>query len=257
MRRIVSILLTLCLCLSLSSGVMAAPYADISALFQYWEQFGYPEDVAGVYSTDGSSDHLTVLLIGDTDGSREAEIRAMLNDDSEVTFEPGTYSQERLQQINQEITDGYLYEGSGVYSCGIGWGADGGFGESGSEFRVVVTVDETRLEEYTAAFSGVYGDAVVVEAGEQPVLTMEEEMTLATELPEAPNEHDLYGDLTEEPVEAPQKDSTEAQPSAQTSAQTTNQASRTGTNLTLVLMIAGIVVAAAAGCAVLWFVKKK
>lgn len=253
MRRIICILFALCLCLSMGIGVMAAPYADISALFQYWEEFGYPEDVAGVYSTDGSAYNLTVQLVGDEDGSREAEIRAMLNNDSEVTFEAGTYTQARLQQIHQEITDGYMFEGSGVYACGIGWGLDGGFGESGKESRVVVTVDEARLEEYTAALSGVYGDAVVVEAGEQPIFTTEEEPALTTELPEPPQEHDLYGDLTEEPVEAPQKDVTEAQSAPQTE----DPAADTGSGLTTVLIIAGIVLAAAAICAVLWFVKKK
>ena len=253
MRRIICILFALCLCLTMGIGVMAAPYADISALFQYWEEFGYPDDVAGVYSTDGSAYNLTVQLVGDEDGSREAEIRAMLNDDSEVTFESSTYSQERLQSINQEITEFYMYEGSGIYGSGIGWGLDGGFGESGSEFRVVVTVDETRLEEYRSIFSGIYGDAVVLEAGEPPVFTMEEELTLGSELPEAPQEHDLYGDLTEEPMEAPQKDVTEAQSAPQTE----DPAADTGSGLTTVLIIAGIVLAAAAICAVLWVVKKK
>ena len=206
MKRIICFLFALCLCLSLTAGVMAAPYADISALFQYWEEFGYPEDVAGVYSTDGSPYNLTVMLIGDEDGSREAEIRAMLNDDSGATFEAGSYSQERLQQINDEITEFYMYEGSGIYGSGIGWGLEGGFGESGSEFRVVVTAEEDRVAEYQDIFSGVYGDAVVVEAGEPPVFTMEEEMQLATELPEAPAENDIHGDLAEGPVEAPQQE---------------------------------------------------
>lgn len=249
MRRLICVLFALCLCLTLGMSAMAAPYADISALFQHWEQFGYPDYVAGVYSTDGSAYNLTVQLIGDEDGSREAEIRAMLNDDSEVTFEAGTYSHQRLLQIHQEITDGYMLEGSGVYACGIGWGMDGGFGESGKESRVVVTVDEARLEEYAAAFSGIYGDAVVVEAGGQPVLTMEEELELATELPEAPAEHDLYGDLTEEPIEAPQKDVTEAQ--------TADQASGAGTNPAKALMIAGGILVVVSGIIVLWSMKKK
>ncbi len=249
MRRLICALFALCLCLSLGMSAMAAPYADISALFQHWEQFGYPEDVAGVYSTDGSAEHLTVQLIGDEDGSREAEIRAMLDDDSKVSFEAGSYSHQHLLQVHQEITDGYMLEGSGIYACGIGWGIDGGFGESGKESRVVVTVDEARLEEYTAALSDLYGDAVVLEAGGQPVLTMEEDLELAAELPAAPAEHDLYGDLTEDPVEAPQKDATEAQHA--------EQSSGTGTNLAKMLMIAGGVLVVVSGIIVLWSMKKK
>lgn len=219
-RRLICALFALCLCLALGMSAMAAPYADISALFQHWEQSGYPEDVAGVYSTDGSTYNLTVQLIGDKDGSREAEIRAMLNDDSGVRFEAGTYSHQRLLQIHEEITDAYLFEGSGLYACGIGWGMDGGFGESGKESRVVVTVDEARLEEYTAAFSGVYGDAVVVEAGEQPVLTTEEAAALTT-------------------------------------AQPTEQASGAGTTLATALMIAGGVLVVASVIVVLWLIRRK
>lgn len=165
MKRFVCILFALCLCFSMGMAAMAAPYADISVLFEVWEEFGYPDDVGGVYSTDGSVDRLTVLLVGDEDGSREAEIRAMLNDDSEATFEASTYSYNRLLEIHQEVTGDYLFEDLEFHSCGIGWGQDGGFGESGHELRVVLTVDEARLEEYREMFSKVYGDAVVVEAG--------------------------------------------------------------------------------------------
>lgn len=250
MRRLFAVFFALCLCLSLVTGVMAAPYADISALFQFWEEFGYPEDVAGVYSTDGSAENLTVMLVGDNDGSREAEIRAMLNDDSGATFEAGSYSQERLQSINDEITEFYMYEGSGIHGCGIGWGMDGGFGASGSEFRVIVTVEEERVEEYLSMFSRIYGDAVVVEAGEPPVLTMEEEMQLATELPEAPAENDLYGDLTEEPIEAPQKELTEAQPEENASQQEKDTGENAGSarlitgGILLAVGIAGVVLIA-------------
>ncbi|MBE6932990.1 MAG: LPXTG cell wall anchor domain-containing protein [Ruminococcaceae bacterium] len=245
MRRIFAILFALCLCLSLTAGVMAAPYADISALFQYWEEFGYPADVAGVYSTDGSAENLTVMLIGDNDGSREAEIRAMLNDDSGLTVEAGSYSQERLQSINQEISEFYMFEGSGIYGCGIGWGQDGGFGASGSEFRVVVTAEEDRVEEYRSMFSRIYDDAVVVEAGQPPVLTMEEELQLGTELPEAPEGHDLYGDLSEEPIEAPQKELTEgaaAEKAAPENGQTPGNADASGMSTATVLMIVGGIV---------------
>lgn len=260
MRRIIAVLFALCLCLSLVTGVMAAPYADISALFQHWEEFGYPEDVAGVYSTDGSAENLTVMLIGDNDGSREAEIRAMMNDDSGATFEAGSYSQERLQSIHDEITEFYMYEGSGIYGCGIGWGMDGGFGASGSEFRVIVTAEEDRVEEYRSMFSRIYGDAVVVEAGEPPVFTMEEEMQLATELPEAPAEHDLYGDLTDEPIEAPQKELTEA-PAAEEAApeigQTPDDADASGMSTAAVLLIAGAVLIVAVIAVIVLRRKKK
>ena len=260
MRKIFAGFFALCLCLSLVTGVMAAPYADISALFQYWEEFGYPEYVAGVYSTDGSAENLTVMLVGDNDGSREAEIRAMLNDDSGATFEAGSYSQERLQSINEEITEFYMYEGSGIHSCGIGWGMDGGFGASGSEFRVIVTVEEERVEEYLSIFSRIYGDAVVVEAGEEPTFTMEQELQLATELPEAPEGHDLYGDLSDEPIEAPQKELTEGaagEEAATETGRTPDGADVSVMSTAAVLLIAGGVLVIAVAGVLLWRTKKK
>ena len=232
---------------------MAAPYADVVALFEAWEQFGYPEDVGGVYSTDGSAERLTILLIGDTDGSREAEIRSMLEDDSTVTFEAGTYSEVRLQEINAEIADTYMTADSGIYSCGIGWGMDGGFGESGSELRVVVTVDEAGLEEYRTLFSDLYGEAVVVEEGEPPVLTMEEGMELATERPEAPAENDIYGDLAEGPVEAPQQEPSQTPPAPEEVPESDTPEDRSRT----AMIIAPIALGAVAVCLVLLRKKKK
>lgn len=61
-----------------------------------------------------------------------------------------------------------------IYGVGVGWtSVDGvvtGFGESGKESRVVVSVDESVLTEYTDKFYELYGDMVVVEAGEAFVL---------------------------------------------------------------------------------------
>ena len=174
------------LCLALCTAAFAATYSDVVALFEDWEQNGYPADVAGVYSTDGSADHLTIQLIGDTDGSREREIRAMLADDSGVAFEAGTYSEQMLQEINEEIVAAYLNgTDSGVYGCGIGWSNEGGFGESGKESRVVVQVDRACYDELSQLFREKYGDAVYVEISE-PAETTDEEVPDQA-LPEQPD----------------------------------------------------------------------
>ena len=166
-----SLSLAICMSLLLAGTALAARYANALALFESWERDGYPADVAGVYSTDGSAEHLTIQLIGDTDGSREAELRAMLEDDSTVTFEPGTYSEQKLREIAAEISNEYLDSDAEVYSVGVGWGTDGGYGENGTESRVVVQASPARCEALRAALEAQYGDAVRVEESEGPVDT--------------------------------------------------------------------------------------
>ncbi len=209
MKRALLIFLTLCLLCTCSLQVLAAPmYKNIMELYQDWEQNGYPLYVSGVYSTDGSEDHLTVLLVKEAAEQAEAEIRAALEDDSTVSFEEGNYGFALLESINEEITRDYLNGSSGIYGCGIGWGSDGqGFGPSGRELRVILTVEESRLEEYQSLFAERYGEAVVVEQGAPIVL--ENSMERATELEQPSPENDLFGDLQEGPIAAPEKSRTE------------------------------------------------
>lgn len=147
-------------------------YSNIGELFQYWEANGYPDYVGSVYSTSGGP-ALTVLLVND-DGTGAEQIRALLADDSGVSFGTAEFSYNTLKAVNDEIVANYLGSDEKVYSVAVGWtSADGvvtGFGESGKESRVVVSVDESVLAEYADKFYELYGDMVVVEAGEAPVL---------------------------------------------------------------------------------------
>lgn len=233
MKKLTCVLLTLCLVFGLSMSAMAETYANITELMSYWEQEGYPDDVAGLYSTDGSAENLTILLVGDADHSRENEIRAMLEDDSTVSFGIGLYTQSQLQTIKAEIVEGFLSdEASGVYGCGVGWGNEGGFGTSGMELRVVVDVDEARVDEYTELFYQQYADAVVVEASEPPVA--EEEGTLATELPE---EADAVLDVDGNPVEPDEAAENPAQTSEAPAEDTAGEAAPTDSHAERIALI--------------------
>ena len=165
MKKLFGALLALAMALSCTTPVFAT-YQSIYDLYAAWEQDGYPDYVAGVYSTDGSAEHLTVQLVGDTDGALEAQLRGQLLDDSALTVEPGTFSHNELLQINQEIVETYMIQQPGsVVSCGVGWNADGGFGSSGKESRVVVTVLADDADAFAQLMKDAYGDAVVVEQG--------------------------------------------------------------------------------------------
>lgn len=151
-----------------SSGSADGKYANIAQLYQYWERNGYPDYVGSVFSTDGSQSRLTVLLVDD-DGTMEDQIRRSLIDDSDASFGMAQFSHNELEAVADEIVSNYLGKKDKVYGIGVGWtsvdGKTAGFGASGKESRVVVSVDKSVLEKYTNKFHALYGDMVVVEAG--------------------------------------------------------------------------------------------
>lgn len=148
-------------------------FQNVQALFQHWEENGYPDYVSSVYSTDGS-EKLTILLL---DREKEDEVRNMLIDEKGVSFGTGSISQETLLTVHEEILNEYILKNPMVYAAGIGWTSiDGeltGFGESKRESRVIVYVDKNHLDEYKNEFRERYGDVVYVEEG-SPAEALEE-----------------------------------------------------------------------------------
>lgn len=147
-----------------------AVYADILELYAHWEETGMPDWVSAVSSTDGSADKLTVVLV-DGQEDREAELRALLRDDSTLTVVTGgAYSHAALLRVQQEICDRYMGEAGVVAGCGVGWttvdGKVTGFGESGRESRVVVEVLREHYDEYRKRLEEQYGDMVWVVASD-------------------------------------------------------------------------------------------
>ena len=76
MKKLICILLILCLAFALSANVLAAEFANAYTLLQDWEENGYPDDVGSIYSTDGTPYNFTVQLVGDDIEARADEIRA-------------------------------------------------------------------------------------------------------------------------------------------------------------------------------------
>ena len=182
MKNIFIMAMILICVLSFATTALAlGEYKNVSELFEYWETNGYPNYVGTVYSTDGSMDNLTILIVDDN-GTKADEIRSMLVDASGVTFGTAEYSHNELLKVNNEILEKYMSKDQNIYSMGLGWGwgtVDGkttGFGESKKESRVVLTVDESVAQEYANKFHEIYGDMVVVEAG-GAVVPQDEEAT--------------------------------------------------------------------------------
>jgi len=148
-------------------------FQNVQALFQHWEENGYPDYVSSVYSTDGSG-KLTILLL---EREKEDVVRNMLIDESGVSFGTGSISQKTLLKVHEEILNKYILIDPMVYAAGIGWTSiDGeltGFGESKRESRVIVYVDKTHMDEYKNEFRERYGDVVYVDEG-SPAEAVEE-----------------------------------------------------------------------------------
>ena len=75
MKTLRFMILTALLMIVCSTGVLAAEFADANALFQYWystqetpSASPYPDYVCGVWSTDGTTDHLTIAVTKDEAG---------------------------------------------------------------------------------------------------------------------------------------------------------------------------------------------
>lgn len=146
------------------------------ALFQDWEMNGYPDDVGNVYYDDATG-NIVITLVNGTEARRQ-EILAMAGNAEGIGFGESKYSYNRMLAVQQEIQADMAGAADKVHSVGVGWGSDAdgnvaGFGESGKEARVVVTVAESALDEYRGAYEAKYGDMVYVVSGTAPVLLEE------------------------------------------------------------------------------------
>ena len=141
-------------------------------IFMQWEKEGYPDDIGGFFY-DSENDTFGVLVVNPS-RQRTDELHEMF--EGRVILVPCSFSYNELMRVQNEITEMMISNPeSGIYGNGIGWTSRDrnvyGFGESGKEFRVTVTVDESVFEHYYTGLTGRYGDRVHVEAGGIPANT--------------------------------------------------------------------------------------
>ncbi|MCL2343706.1 MAG: hypothetical protein FWC62_07405 [Firmicutes bacterium] len=170
MRRIILFLFILLIPFSLA-GTIPAFAADQEIVS--WDDFypqteRYPDDVGGLCYEDGVGNCL--LVVGHPTPERILQLRAEFRYDF-ATVVPCEYSYTELMRVEYEIYLRMTNPDSKIYNAGVGWhsvdGAVTGFGESGKEFRVVVGVDKSAFDRYSAEFAREYGDRVFVEVSEQ------------------------------------------------------------------------------------------
>jgi len=145
-------------------GMPEIPIGQI--IFMQWEKDGYPDDIGGFYY-NSDVDSYGVLVVN-PNPKRMSELLEMFRNDVIIT--PCRYSYNELMRVQKEITEMMMSNpNSGIYGNGIGWISAGGvvhgFGDSGKEFRVTISVDESVFDHYNTGLTGRYGDRVYVEIG--------------------------------------------------------------------------------------------
>lgn len=163
MKKTLSILLAVLMLSCLCIPAFADPISSYD-LFTQWENGTYPDYVTGVfYNTE--TQNLSIILKENTT-QRQAEVNEMLSDAAAVTYFTGEYSHDELEAARAAIADEMAaQDGSELVGVGVGWSViSGGFGESGKDFRVVVSVMDDKAGEYGEKYAAEYGDMVVVEA---------------------------------------------------------------------------------------------
>lgn len=166
------------------SAAETAP--DQMELLSDWETNGYPGGIGGVYY-DEATGKLTVMLVNGSEMRRQ-ELLSMAQD-APISFGVSRYSYNELLAVQKQITE-EMSSSRKVYSVGIGWtvidGEVTGFGESGKEFRVVVRVDESVLDEYVNTYESLYGDMVHVEAGDRLYTSSRDISLISNSVPTQP-----------------------------------------------------------------------
>ena len=99
-------------------------------------------------------------------------VRAMVENPGGFTVATGgAYAYNALLAVQEEIVETHMVNGNGdVVACSVGWhtvdGKAAGFGESGKESRVIVSVKTEKGAEYAALLQEAYGGMVVVETSD-------------------------------------------------------------------------------------------
>lgn len=176
MRKWMALLLVLLLALPVAATEEGI-YETAGDLYQVWCE-DCPDDICGVWSTDGSPDRLTFGVKEGPEGEAvRAEILSLVRDDSTVSFAVQTYSRNELLALQAEL-EPYFYQDRGMISTALD--------DVGNCIRVGLN-ETRRYEADTVALMmelrELYGDRIVFEYVGPIVLTAEDILVEELEIP--------------------------------------------------------------------------
>lgn len=124
MKKIITILLSMfciCLCITMTNA-KETKFKNANELFQYWEEYGYPNYICGVWSSLGGQTNLTFAVLDNEAGEKgKNEIIALLEDDSTVSFVYQKYTLNYFFEIMDEIESYFINVeyGKNIGLCGM------------------------------------------------------------------------------------------------------------------------------------------
>lgn len=123
MRRLFLLILCalLMICGANRASALEGVYEDAGALYAAWvREEAVPDYITGVWSTDGTDNHLTFgLLLGEAGDYGCREILSLVSDDTTVAFVRQIYSRNDLYRIQEEVVDAYFEAGLGMVTAGV------------------------------------------------------------------------------------------------------------------------------------------
>ncbi|MBQ7058315.1 MAG: hypothetical protein IJM83_03305 [Firmicutes bacterium] len=156
------------------------PFQNGFELYQSWEE-EYPEYITGVYSVDGTMDHLVFMILATEDQEAIKErILSQVRDKDSITFVEGSdIPRGKLLEYQQSLT-AYMGEETGVYAIS--------YNEMEGRLDIQILSSAKKAEEFrNMVTTGIYAKYVTF-------IEIDEPLTLYPELQEASKE------TTEEPA---------------------------------------------------------
>lgn len=156
------------------------PFQNGFELYQSWEE-EYPEYITGVYSVDGTMDHLVFMILATEDQEAIKErILSQVRDKDSITFVEGAdIPRGKLLEYQQSLT-AYMGEETGVYAIS--------YNEMEGRLDIQILPSAKKAEEFrNMVTTGIYAKYVTF-------IEIDEPLTLYPELQEASKE------TTEEPA---------------------------------------------------------
>ena len=156
------------------------PFQNGFELYQSWEE-EYPEYITGVYSVDGTMDHLVFMILATEDQEAIKErILSQVRDKDSITFVEGSdIPRGKLLEYQQSLT-AYMGEETGVYAIS--------YNETEGRLDIQILSSAAKAEEFrNMVTTGIYAKYVTF-------IEIDEPLTLYPELQEASKE------TTEEPA---------------------------------------------------------
>lgn len=156
------------------------PFQNGFELYQSWEE-EYPEYITGVYSVDGTMDHLAFMILATEDQEAIKElILSQVRDKDSITFVEGSdIPRGKLLEYQQSLT-AYMGEETGVYAIS--------YNEMEGRLDIQILSSAKKAEEFrNMVTTGIYAKYVTF-------IEIDEPLTLYPELQEASKE------TTEEPA---------------------------------------------------------